>query len=262
MELTERQKRELIDEGYTRLPGLVPEALVDAAVKAINCSLGQGTTELDDPRVHEYSCCPDLMASPVIMAMMDRTPLRSLCDGLLGPGNLRPFDGSQIALRFPTLEEPPPKPRPHIDGMGGPSRKYPGPVSNFTGLAMVLLSDLPRPDMGNFTVWPGSHSRFESYFREHGPDTFVSKGLPPVEIGEPVQVLGRKGDVLLAHWQLAHHYSPNTSPNIRYAVFFRLYHMDRDKAWRERRELWRPETLTDIWLEWPGLRSALTQPRD
>ena len=50
----------------------------------------------------------------------------------------------------------------HIDGMGGKKTKVPEGEfwRNFTAICVVMLSDLPEPYMGNFTVWPGSQPLF------------------------------------------------------------------------------------------------------
>ena len=46
--------------------------------------------------------------------------------------------------------------------------------------------------------------------------------MPEVTLPDPVPVTGRAGDAVLCHYQLAHTAGPNTSPHIRYAVYFRL----------------------------------------
>jgi hypothetical protein len=48
------------------------------------------------------------------------------------------------------------------------------------------------------------------------------EGLPYLPISKPHQICAKAGDVILCHYQLAHTISPNTSPNIRYCVYFRL----------------------------------------
>ena len=69
--------------------------------------------------------------------------------------------------------------------------------------------------------------------------------MPDVDLGRPEPVLARAGDVVLCHYQLAHAAGPNTSPHVRYAVYFRLKARGHDdRRW---------ECLTDLWREWPGL---------
>lgn len=52
----------------------------------------------------------------------------------------------------------------------------------------------------------------------------------------------------MAHYQLAHNISPNISPNIRYCVYFRLNHHSHTI------DTPRHEALSNIWLEFDGLR--------
>ena len=101
--------------------------------------------------------------------------------------------------------------------------------------------------MGNLTVWPGSHLLYEQYFRDRGPQALL-EGMPTVPLPEPRQLTGQPGDAVLCHYQLGHGIAANTSPNIRYAIYFRLKHVDHDAIhW---------ECMTDIWREWAGMRDV------
>jgi ectoine hydroxylase-related dioxygenase (phytanoyl-CoA dioxygenase family) len=88
----------------------------------------------------------------------------------------------------------------------------------------------------------------EGHFREHGTRAIVD-GFPALPMPEPLQLTGRAGDVVLAHYALAHAAAPNLGPHVRYAVFFRLYHADHDQAGT------RP--LTQLWTLWEGLRDVV-----
>src|SRR5205085_11018524 len=145
---------------------------------------------------------------------------------------IKPVGSGQIALRFPGLADPPPPPKPHLDGMHSPNNGVPeGTIQNFTMLVGVLLSDLTGPYAGNFTVWPGTHHQYEQYFRDQTPQSLLN-GMPPIDMPEPCQISGRAGDVALVHYELAHSAAPNVSPYVRYAVFFRLTHVDHaERQW-------------------------------
>ena len=117
-------------------------------------------------------------------------------------------------------------------------------------LVAIYLSDVPNPYAGNFTVWPGTHRAFERYFRQHGAEALLD-GMPPIDLPRPRQITGAAGDIILAHYQIAHTAAPNVSPHTRYAVFFRMRHVDHPS--------FRPEAMTDIWLEWEGLRDTAQQ---
>ncbi len=246
--LTTDQKRSFYENGYLVLPGIVPAERVHAAVKAINHSLGsQG---LPPDKLVEYSArsyCPELQNTPAITDLVNGTPLWTAVESLTAPGQIRPIRGGQIALRFPS---PTPRmPGPHIDGMYSPTNGVPkGKIANFTALIGVLLSDLPNPDSGNFTVWPGTHRTFETYFRERGPESLLD-GMPKTAMPAPVQITGRAGDAVICHYQLGHTANGNGSPHIRYACFFRLSHVEHDSVhW---------ECMTDIWREWAGMREVV-----
>lgn len=247
MELTHAQRQHMIEHGYVHVPGVVPRLMVDAALRAINHSVGEGMNVADMPRLRAQSYCPELQRSPVITDLLNGTPAWQLAESLIGPGQIAPVGAGQIALRFPTLQDPPSAPRPHLDGMHTPTNGVPaGEIYSFTMLLGVMLSDLEGPYAGNLAVWPGTHQIYERYFQEHGPQALLD-GMPTVSIPEPVQLTGKAGDIVLCHYELAHGVAPNVSPHPRYAIYFRLHHIDHaGQKW---------ESMTNIWLEWDGLRT-------
>lgn len=250
MQMTRTQKQAIRDQGYVVVPGVVPRVMVDAAVRAINHSVGEGMPADQIRTMRARSYCRELQGDPVITDLFSATPARAMAESVIGAGKLKPVGGGQIALRFPSLGDPTP-PRGHLDGMHSPDNGVPeGTISNFTMLVGVLLSDLTEPYAGNFTVWPGTHRIYERFFREHGPDALLN-GMPPVETGEPHQITGPAGTVVFCHYQMKHGAAPNVSPHTRYAIFFRLNHVDHNG--------YRPESMTDIWLEWEGMREVLEE---
>lgn len=253
--LSPAQRREFHDEGYLVLPGAVPEAAVRRVRRAINHSLGEEGMAKDDlPRFRAQSYCSELRSDLAILDLMTRTSVWGSVESLMGEGAVQEPKGGQIALRFPSPPGTDPgPPHGHLDGLGsGANGMEPGVYTRgFTGLAVVLLSDLPEPYSGNFTVWPGTHRFFESHFREHGHE-ILGDGMPRVELpSAPEQITGRRGDVVLTHHQLVHTAAPNASDDIRYAAIFRLRHVDIDTVGFE--------AFTDIWREWPGVRAAMDE---
>jgi hypothetical protein len=236
------------------VPGVVPQVMVDAALRAINHSVGEGMNVDDMVRFRSRSFCPELTQETVITDLINRTPAWALAESAIGAGKIRPVGGAQIALRFPGMQDPPPRAKPHLDGMYSPTNGVPeGTIQNFTALLAVLLSDLPHPHAGNFTVWPGTHHIYERYFREHTPQSLLN-GMPDVALPEPEQITGQAGDIVFCHYQIAHGVTPNVSPHVRYAIFFRLRHVDHDD------HKW--ESMTDIWLEWEGMREIVASCRE
>ena len=246
-ELTDEQRRTFYEQGFVHLPGAVPNELVHGALAAINGSLG--TKGIDwDQHAGKGSApyCAGLGSEPVLTDLYNASPVRAYAESAIGRGKVQPVSGVQIALRFPS-NGPAKPPAPHLDGMHTPTNGVPeGTIGNFTMLVGVFLSAVAQPFSGNFTVWPGTHHQYEKYFQEHGPQSLLN-GMPPVELPEAHQITAAPGDAVLVHYQLAHAAALNTaSPHIRYALFFRLTHVDHDT------QKW--EAMTDIWREYDGIR--------
>jgi hypothetical protein len=244
MQLGWSHKRRLVRDGYVLLRGAVPAERVAAALRAINRSLGQEGMARDRlPEMRARTYCPELVAADDIVDLYRATDVRRAAEDLIG--RVRDPGQAQIALRFPEAG-PPGSPTPHIDGMYTPENGVPaGTLYHFTALAGVFLSDVPAPDAGNFTVWPGSHQHLAAHFRERGVESLLD-GLPRIPLGAPKPVLAHAGDAVLANYALAHAAAANVSPHVRYAVFFRLFHQDHESVGTR--------SLTDPWLEWEGLR--------
>jgi hypothetical protein len=246
MILSVDQQRQLREEGYLLLPGIVPRPLVDEALRAINASLGtEGIPKEQLTTFRARTFTPELVRSETMLRLFRASPLGELCQAALGPGNLVPPTEVQIALRFPTAGPGGGPAVPHIDGISSPGNGVPpGTLYHFTGLAGLFLSDTSEPDRGNLTVWPGSHRLVAEYLREQGVGAIVDR-FPELPLPPPRPILARPGDGILAHYQLAHGIAPNLGPHVRYALFWRLFHRAHEGLGT------RP--LTDPWLEWEGL---------
>jgi hypothetical protein len=248
-ELTDEQKHALARDGFVHLPGAVPRDRVDAALRAINASLGsEGIDPARLPTFRAQSYCPELQAASPIVDLLNASGVLDYAVSAIGRGKLEPVHSGQIALRFPSLEAPRPA-LPHLDGMYTPTNGVPaGTIRNFTALVGVALSHVSAADMGNLVVWPGTHRIYEQYFREHGPQALLG-GMPSVELPSARQVIAEPGDAVLCHYQLGHGIAPNLSSHIRYAVYFRLSHVNHETIhW---------ECMTDIWREWEGMRDVV-----
>ena len=252
MRLTDEQIAEFRSEGYLVIPRAIPEIMIDEALRVINHSLGEeGMNKEDLPTLRAQTYCPECREHPAITDLANRSPLPALVESLIGEGNLQPQTRGQIALRFPrALGEVASPPSGHLDGIGsGTNGSAVGCYRRiFTGLAVILLHDLPRPFMGNFTVWPKSHQFFEAYFRDKGHEV-LADGQPQVDLPEEAhQITGKAGDLVITHHQILHTAAPNVSPHIRYAAIFRWRHKDVEEVDKD--------ALTDIWREWPGVRAV------
>ena len=252
MHLNTQQKQQIYHDGYVVIPGAVPRLMVDEARRAIHHNLGTEGMHPDQlATMGAQTYCPTLTKEPVMTDIFNKSPVFALCESAVGAGNLLPATSTQIALRFSRQTSDTVEPKGHIDGRGTGTNGMPKGEfrRGFTMLAVVLLSDLPEPYSGNFTVWPGTHTLFETIFREKGQaalaDAIDTMPLPQA----PVQITGKAGDVVLVHHQLVHAAAPNCSPDIRYAVIFRGNHKDVQANGIE--------AMVDIWREWPGIREVI-----
>jgi hypothetical protein len=246
--LTEAQKRALYQDGFVLLPGVVPRPLIDEMLRAINHSLGsEGIDKQQLGTFRARTFTPGLLAGKPIRDIY--IAVAPLVESAIGVGRVRvPVPSEcQIALRFPSLSSSASL-EPHIDGISPPDGERAGTLYHFTALAGVFLNDVPEPNRGNIILWPGSHHLMEQHLRTHGVQEVIGR-YPNLPLSPPQPLRVRAGDALLAHYSLTHAVGPNFGPHVRYAVFFRLFHVDHAEA--------DTGPLMDIWREWEGMRSVL-----
>lgn len=240
----EKWKQEIFENGFVKIPGVVPQGKINVALRAINHSVGQGMNKSDMPEFRSLSFCPELRNKQPILDLLYETPVWDYAESAIGKSEVKLWGDGQIALRFPVMETPG-ELHPHLDGMYSPGNKIPkGTIQTFTMLAGIFLSDIPNRFWGNFTAWPGSHRLLADYFKVNGHE-ILRTDFPTIQLAEPYQVTGSAGDVILCHYQLAHTVVINVSPYVRYAVFFRLSHVNH-RSFGDR-------VFTDLWLEWPEI---------
>ena len=251
--LSKAQKRQFVEDGYLKIPGVVPKVLVDAALRAVNHSIGvigQGGEDLTNNRGAFF--CSELLDAPVILDLFNKSPIIEIAESLMGEGNVQPVVRAKPYPRFPLpLGEDAPEPRGHMDGIGnGTNGTARGEYKRgFTAFAVIYLADVMEPNCGNFTVWPKSHRAIEAHFQNVGHQV-LAQGMPQLDWPEPpIMLTAHAGDLILAHHQIFHTGGPNASPNVRHAVIARLQHKDVDAIGYD--------AYTDIWREWPGVRDVL-----
>ena len=144
-------------------------------------------------------------------------------------------DFAQLATTIPRWPHRPGGP--HVDGISPPSDD--GTPGTFSLLAGAWLTDHSDPDHGNLWVWPGTHLRFGAYLARHGADALARLHpgpYPPIELGEPQQVTGPAGSVLLAHYLLGHNIGGDdrsAGAAMRQVVYYRLQAAGHRGRWRE-----------------------------
>ncbi|CAE7227719.1 ATG26, partial [Symbiodinium sp. KB8] len=230
-------------DGFVHIPNVVPRELVLAARKEINRQLGTATGGTDQFKAKTFPRRPE------ITNLVNSSGLPIILRRLLGPRDSGPYrvESGQIALRFPgdmcikdsvesdfqNFERI--RQGWHIDGT--PSSFIPGvtdhwgKITNFDALVGVLLSDTDANMSGELCCYPGSHMDLAGYFKQNGLDDVANKGAAGLPTGQKTDSVlrkplihcnGKAGDVFLANYMVAHFIAPNTSQDIRYAVYFRI----------------------------------------
>lgn len=247
------QKRQFYEQGYLKIPGVVPKVMIDEALRAVNHSIGTvglGGEDMDNNRSAFF--CAELLHAPVILDLYNKSPVIAIAEELMGEGNVLPVGQAKPYPRFPLAPgEDAPEPRGHIDGIGSGANGMAKGVyrRGFTAFAVVYLADLLESNAGNFTVWPQSHRAYQDHFKRVGHEV-LAQGMPRIDLpAGPVMVTGKAGDLILAHHQILHTGGPNASPNVRHAVIARLRHKDAGDI--------KYAAYTDIWREWPGISEAV-----
>lgn len=254
--LSAAQKRALVRDGYVLIPKLVPSARVAAARREVNHRLGTGKHPNVDPYSGTLSdYLSERLTEPSLMEL-SKGPVRELVEDLLGAGRVHPTSDAQIALRFPSgCAEASAEHGSHVDWPGGANGAIDPVAISRVRYALnvgILLSDLPRPGMGNLVVYPGSYRLVAEGIKKKGLNAL--EGVTrAVVLDPPVQITGKAGDAVLFHFSTAHAVADNASPHIRVMAYFRFWHLD---GWYDKSEAYLKKALESPWLEWPGLRGA------
>lgn len=242
MALTPRQKSRFSRDGFLTIPGAVPPALIAAARAVIRRRSAPGSGDY----------LSELSNEPPLLDLLRKSPLWSLAETLLGEGAIEPVTQAQLALCFTlpaAARGAKPPVRCHIDSW---EADYdPEAISRHTLTIGVMLSDVPKPRMGNLTVFPGSHRLLARQVQRRGLRSVRAGLAKTIREVAPLQVTGKSGDAVLLHYQLGHDKDINLSPGTRCMAYFRLYHAD---AWRDGSPAYMKKAMTDLWLEWPGMR--------
>ena len=191
--LSDDQLHQFVVTGWTVVPGLVAPDVLDAIDGEVDRLMTDAPPPVGHRGQHFYWRSPDESPS-LFLPLGGAGGVLAAGDELVGGGVEVAFDQAQVALNIPPFDHRPG--RPHLDGYA-PGQRTPG---TFTLLAGLLLTDQLADNEGNLWVWPGTHLSHADYFAAHGPEAFAEAGgYPDIELPEPVQVHGRRGDVLLAH---------------------------------------------------------------
>ena len=242
------QLRALGRNGYVVVPSVVESDLIDAALQEIDCLVSQKPPPPDHTG-HLFFWCDDVAPPNPLLACLTSSPAFTLAESAIAPNRLNMPTQIQVSLNLPPKDHRPGGP--HLDGLTPPEPD--GRPSTFTLLAGLFLTDQMAENMGNLWVWPGTHLINATHFREQGGEALLAQApYPPTELPEPpIQVVGRAGDMLLAHYLLGHNMGGNLASSVRKVIYFRL----RAQAHREH---WQA-CIKDTLFEFAPIRAALRQ---
>lgn len=242
--LSNETRREFAERGYIVVPAVLSPREVRAAMTVVDDFVAQ-TPPPDGHRGHHFYWPALAPGHPLLGLLLDGAAF-DVAEQLIRPGSLEVPRQAQVTLNIPPYDHRPG--RGHLDGATPPEPD--GRPGTFTMLAGLLLTDQTSENAGNLWVWPGTHRAHEALFRERGPDALLSsRGLPDIPLPAPEQVLGRAGDLLLAHYMLSHNIGGNTSPNVRRVIYYRLQREGHRDRWRD--------CVQDALLEFDAVREAL-----
>ncbi len=245
--VTAEQLRIFAERGYIVLSGVVPSDALEMARAEI-----ARTVSADPPSSDHVGPCsywPAIDDVHPFTGLLASDRALTAAEALVRPHRIDRPDMAQIALNIPPFPHRPGGP--HIDGLTPPEPD--GRPGTFTMLAGIMLTDQPGDDLGNLWVWPGTHLTAAAYFRTHGADALLTAiPYPPVDLPEPQQVHAQAGDLLLAHYLLAHNIGGNTGPQTRECIYYRLRAHGHRGRWRT--------VVQDSLLEFPAVRQR--EPAD
>ena len=251
--LTDAQLREFGERGYLVAPDVVEEIFLAAADAEIFRLLASNPPPEGTVGKHFWFLPPEQL--PAAHTALTLSGALAIAEELTAPQPLGLIhDHIQIALNIPPYDHRPGGP--HIDGHVRQRPDQDAPDS-FTLLAGIFLTDEPEVDRGSVWVWPSSHFVHQNLFVERGTDVLMGNGghitlLPnPPRLGAPIPVLGRRGDLLLAHFLLGHNSGGNLTSTTRRMLYYRLGCPDHASRWEA--------TFLDPLTEYEPVRRAMMQ---
>ncbi len=248
--LTVEQLQQFGTDGYLVVPGVVPAQILAELDAEVDALVIGAPPPPDKVGFHHYFEDPARL--PVASRALRDGGVLTLARELVAPLDIDlAFDHIQIATSIHGWDHQPGGG--HVDGYGVPGQTHP---FTFTMLAGIYLGDETQPGRGNLWVWPGSHLVHQRMFAERGVDVLmndpVAAGhaclLPdPPAFGRGQPVLAQRGDVVLAHYLLAHNQSGNMWNPLRRIVYYRLAAEGHRARWSD--------THTDVLLEYGPVRA-------
>mmetsp|Transcript_31270 Transcript_31270/g.60364 ORF Transcript_31270/g.60364 Transcript_31270/m.60364 type:complete len:305 (+) Transcript_31270:81-995(+) len=232
--LTAEQLLEFHKNGYLVIKNAVGSEHVSKALRYINRAIEdatKGRPVKDDEGTGNWHW----RSHPAIMNLYRKGLAWRYSENLMGEKNFTVPTAAQVAIRYPLAynEHPPKKLRRsgwHVDGW----QYGRGGTNQFSLLVGVALNPWREEMVGNFVVFPGKHHEMARNLAAEGGEEALRVALskspgPDLDV-DPVQIIAEPGDIILAHSLLPHLPGPNHGHDIRYAVFFRVAHDQKDQT--------------------------------
>ena len=216
--LSREEAEDFYDKGYFLLEDGVSTDLLQEARQYVDDNWKNFTKQskrCDDWRLHYHLELTDADGQEVehapILNLLLKSPkiigrIKCMIDR-----EISGFFYNQIAYRTPVdakhrTEYYAPGAEYHIDGQANCSgERLPDHWTIQLGIALV---DMTTKDMGNFTVFPGYHTKMKW---DHYCEQKKTKTLP--NLGEPDRIALKAGDVVFAHFLLPHRGGKNVVDN-------------------------------------------------
>lgn len=221
-------RRQWGDQGYIHLRRALDEEDVARALEGIEQAVAREArirTEhisYRNDRDHSVRIRNAAAASPLLLNLVDHPNVLPTLLALLGP-DIHVL-GSEAFVRHAGDA---PLEGWHTDGGASLMGIVLDPSSRALQLKVqYFLTDVTRPDSGNFTLIPGSHRRRPA---ELGDDCYLPEANAYWERGEmppgAVQVLAEPGDALVFPYNMWHAVAPNRHGTTRRSVIIRYGHL-------------------------------------
>lgn len=223
--------------------------MINLALRQINHRLSKPTT-LDDFILNERNLksfgSEHLCMKSEIRQLFVGYSVNTFVQQLLSETTL-PVEDIHIALRFPSeTNESAKNGGWHIDNV-----TEEGGIRNCALVVGIYLSDALTENAGNLTVFPGTHHIMEEEFRNLGYDAIYKKEgnfvRPKIPLPTARHLKTRLGDSVIMHPLLIHFVGKNCSPNIRYAIYYRLYFSSLPPLFRPFNSEERLRRLQNMW---------------
>jgi hypothetical protein len=211
-ELTRARRAQFDEQGVLLVSGLIPPETVAGAVESLAAAMRENPGAAIIRTTAANACYTERLCA--------------VARALAGPGDparaaapFYPVGGALAIITYPGAGEWT-MPGPHIDHAirADGHRVFPPP---YRLASLLYLGDVARHG-GGTVVWPRSHRTIEALARAASDrlDTMaaLNESLASADLGEPLELTPRAGDILFYHYLLAHAGSKNTTDTPRIAL--------------------------------------------